>query len=117
MYFLCRIFGHLQLDPSLGNVAFGSGLHRWGFTLRRFAKMYAAKLGADEEKLMKKLWGNHYYNPETRKWSQTGGEGYVRGFNKFILEPLFKVLYHLTYFFNFTYIKCLYTSIYMYEKD
>lgn len=108
MYFLCRIFGHLQLDPSLGNVAFGSGLHRWGFTLRRFAKMYAAKLGADEEKLMKKLWGNHYYNPETRKWSQTGGEGYVRGFNKFILEPLFKVLYHLTYFFNFTYIKCLY---------
>lgn len=55
---------------------------------------------------MKKLWGNHYYNPETRKWSQTGGEGYVRGFNKFILEPLFKVLYDLTYFFYYAYIKC-----------
>lgn len=117
IYFLYRIFGHLQLDPSLGNVAFGSGLHRWGFTLRRFAKMYAAKLGHDEEKLMKRLWGNHYYNQETRKWSETCGEGYVRGFNKFILEPLFKVLYHLTYqiFFNYTYIKCLYTS--MYEED
>nr|XP_022292607.1 elongation factor 2-like [Crassostrea virginica] len=82
----------VTLDPSLGNVAFGSGLHRWGFTLRKFAKLYAAKLGTDEEKFMKKLWGNHYYHPEARKWNRSGGEGYVRGFNKFILEPLFKML-------------------------
>lgn len=54
--------------------------------------MYAAKFGTDEDKFMKKLWGNHYYNPDTRKWNKTGGKGYNRGFNKFVLEPLFKVL-------------------------
>ena len=46
---------------------------------------------------MKKLWGNHYYHPEARKWNRSGGEGYVRGFNKFILEPLFKVEWNYMY--------------------
>jgi elongation factor 2 len=31
--------GDLQIDPSTGNVAFGSGLQGWGFTLTRFANM------------------------------------------------------------------------------
>lgn len=59
--------------------------------------MYAAKLGTDEEKFMKKLWGDHYYHAEARKWNRSGGEGYVRGFNKFILEPLFKVEWNYMY--------------------
>lgn len=86
------IMGNLELDPSLGNVAFGCGLHRWGFTLRNFARLYAAKFGVPEEKLMKRLWGEHFYNPSTRSWNKIGGEGYVRGFNMFVLEPLYTML-------------------------
>ena len=35
--------GDVQVSPEGGTVAFGSGLHQWGFTLARFAKLYAAK--------------------------------------------------------------------------
>lgn len=81
-----------QLDPSIGNVAIGSGLHGWGFTLRQIAAFYADKLKVDEQKLVKKLWGDNYYNSQTRKWSKNPGEGFERGFNKFVLEPIYKVL-------------------------
>jgi elongation factor 2 len=36
--------GNMELDPTRGKVAFGSGLHQWGFTLKRFAKIYAIKV-------------------------------------------------------------------------
>jgi len=35
----------VQVDPSIGNVGFGSGLHGWAFTLKQFAEMYADKFG------------------------------------------------------------------------
>ena len=37
--------GAIQVDPSIGNVGFGSGLHGWAFTLKQFAEMYADKFG------------------------------------------------------------------------
>ena len=40
---------------------------------------------------MQKLWGDNFYNTETRKWSTSPGEGCERGFNKFVIEPLMKV--------------------------
>ncbi len=80
------------MDPSLGNVAIGSGLHGWGFTLRQMAAMYAEKLNVDENKLLRKLWGDNFYNSQTRKWSKAPGAGFERGFNKFVLEPIYKVL-------------------------
>ena len=43
--------GALQLLPNIGNVAFGSGKECWGFTLTRFAKMYAKKFNTDEKKI------------------------------------------------------------------
>lgn len=61
----------LQIDPVVGTVGFGSGLHGWAFTLKQFAEMYVAKftakgdaqLGPLErckkvEDMMKKLWGD-----------------------------------------------------------
>lgn len=36
--------GDVQIQPQKGNVAFGSGLHGWAFTLRQFAKRYATKV-------------------------------------------------------------------------
>eukprot|EP00126_Sphaerothecum_destruens_P001570 Sdes_comp14985_c0_seq1m3720 len=83
--------GNIMVDPSCGTVAFGSGLHGWAFTLKQFAEMYADKFGMDPEKLMKRFWGDHFFNAQTKKWNKTGGEGFVRGFNQFVLDPIYKV--------------------------
>lgn len=48
-------------------MAFGSGLHQWGFTLKKFAKIYAAKFGTQEEKMMQKLWGDWYFDAAGKK--------------------------------------------------
>lgn len=57
----------LQVYPDKGTVAFGSGLHQWGFTLKKFAKIYAAKFGTQEEKMMQKLWGDWYFDAAGKK--------------------------------------------------
>ncbi|CAI9181118.1 unnamed protein product [Rangifer tarandus platyrhynchus] len=36
--------GNIMIDPILGTVGFGSGLHGWVFTLKQFAEMYVASL-------------------------------------------------------------------------
>ena len=56
-----------QVYPDHGTVAFGSGLHQWGFTLKKFAKIYAAKFGIQEEKMMQKLWGDWYFDAAGKK--------------------------------------------------
>jgi elongation factor 2 len=35
--------------------------------------------------------GDHFYNPKTKKWGTKSGEGYVRGFNQYVLDPIYKV--------------------------
>merc|ERR1711966_129785 len=89
--YMDEICGDLQVFPDKGTVAFGSGLQSWGFTLTHFAKLYAEKFKATPEKLMKKLWGDHFFNNKTGKWSKTMEEGTHRGFNKFVLEPIFRM--------------------------
>lgn len=81
----------LQVDPTKGTVGFGSGLHGWAFTLKQFAEIYSSKFKIDPPKLMKRLWGDQFYNAKERKWNKSGGEGYVRGFCQFVLDPIFKV--------------------------
>ncbi|KAH6911472.1 hypothetical protein BKA70DRAFT_1370669 [Coprinopsis sp. MPI-PUGE-AT-0042] len=87
--------GDFQVCPSQGNIAFTSGLQGWGFTLRQFAIRYARKFGVDQSKVMKKLWGDSYFDPATRKWGSSNtnaaGEPLSRGFNMFILDPIVKV--------------------------
>jgi len=75
----------------MGTVAFGSGLQSWAFTLNHFATLYAGKFKTDPEKLIKKMWGNHFFDTKTGKWSKKESEGSVRGFCKFVLEPIFKM--------------------------
>ena len=84
--------GDLQVYPEAGTVAFGSALHGWGFTLTTFAKMYAAKFKQDKNKLIKKLWGDNYYNPTEKKWShEPEDETVQRAFCSYILNPLTKL--------------------------
>uniref|UniRef100_A0A667Y678 Eukaryotic translation elongation factor 2 n=1 Tax=Myripristis murdjan TaxID=586833 RepID=A0A667Y678_9TELE len=42
--------GNIMVDPVVGTVGFGSGLHGWAFTLKQFAEMYVAKFAAKAEK-------------------------------------------------------------------
>ena len=83
--------GVVRVDPSNGSVGFGSGLHGWAFTLKQFAEMYASKFGVDVDKLMKKLWGENFFNPKTKKWSKTKAEDNKRSFCMYILDPIYKV--------------------------
>jgi elongation factor 2 len=53
--------------------------------------MYAAKFGVDTEKLMKKLWGENFFNAKTKKWSKTKAEDNIRSFNMYVLDPIYKV--------------------------
>jgi acetamidase/formamidase len=46
------LMGDVQVGPEKGTVAFGSGLHGWGFTVERFAKIYAAKMGVEKKKVI-----------------------------------------------------------------
>jgi elongation factor 2 len=83
--------GPIMVDPAIGSVGFGSGLHGWAFTLKQFAEMYAEKFGIQGEKLMKNLWGERYFNPENKKWTSTGDGKLKRGFCQFVLDPIYKV--------------------------
>ena len=83
--------GHIQVDPSKGTVGFGSGLHNWAFTVKQFAEMYSSKFKIEPLKLMKRLWGDQFYNAKTKKWNHEGGDGFERGFVMFILDPIYKV--------------------------
>ena len=84
--------GDLQVYPDSGTVAFGSALHGWGFTLTTFAKMYAAKLKMEKSKLIKRLWGDNYFNRKEKRWSdEPEDESVKRAFCANILEPLIKL--------------------------
>ena len=62
-----ELLGDVQVYPDKGTVAFGSGLHGWGFTLTHFAEMYSQKFGVAKERMTKKLWGDNYFDAKTRK--------------------------------------------------
>jgi len=101
-----ELLGDVSVYPYKGTVAFGSGLHQWGFTLNKFAIMYAAKMKQApkegqtpeeaekemREKMLKNLWGDHYFNPKTKKWSKTPVAGGKRGFVQFILQPIYQLV-------------------------
>ncbi|KAL7976109.1 hypothetical protein Chor_008357 [Crotalus horridus] len=101
--------GNIMIDPVLGTVGFGSGLHGWAFTLKQFAEMYVAKFAAKGEgqlnsnerakkvdDMMKKLWGDRYFDPATGKFSKAAtnpdGKKLPRTFCQLILDPIFKAV-------------------------
>merc|ERR550539_1210715 len=81
--------GDVQVDPTKGTVAFGSGLHQWAFTLKKFAKTYGAKFGVPEEKMMTKLWGDWYFDAGRKVWTTSDKGGTLeRAFCQFIATPI-----------------------------
>ncbi|KAA3675336.1 116 kDa U5 small nuclear ribonucleoprotein component [Paragonimus westermani] len=82
------------VSPLLGNVCFASTYYRFCFTLDSFAKLYADTFapGMDADELAKRLWGDIYYNPKTRRFSKRAPSNTSqRTFVDFILEPLYKI--------------------------
>ena len=86
------LLGDVQVDPEHGTVGFGSGLHGWGFTVQKFANMYASKFGISRQKMMQKLWGDNYFDQATKKWTSNSfdknNKRLERGFCSFILKPI-----------------------------
>jgi elongation factor 2 len=81
--------GDVQIDPTKGTVAFGSGLHQWAFTLKKFARTYGAKFNVPEEKMMNKLWGDWYYDAARKVWTSSDKGGTLeRAFCQFIATPI-----------------------------
>jgi len=84
--------GDVTVWPQNGSVAFGSGLQGWGFTLSTIADMYHEKFNISKKKMMKKLWGDNFWDPKKKKWSTSsvgpGGRKLVRGFCLLVLEPI-----------------------------
>jgi len=84
--------GDVAMYPERGTVGFGSGKMGWGFTIKRFAKMYASKFGVSVDKMMKRLWGESFFDPTSKKWSDSenspDGKKLERGFCSFIMKPI-----------------------------
>merc|ERR1719271_2221998 len=85
--------GDIQVAPEKGTVAFGSGLHGWGFNIERFAKIYASKMGMDKDKMMKRLWGDSFFNAKKKTWTNVQqpegcSEPLPRAFCQFIMTPI-----------------------------
>jgi len=83
--------GNINVSPELGTVGFGSGLHGWAFTLKQFAEKYASRFNISPMKLMKRLWGDNFYNTKTKKWTKECGDNCVRGFVQYVLNPIYNV--------------------------
>jgi len=87
-----ELMGDLTVYPEKGTVAFSAGLQGWAFTLNKFGRMYAKKFGVDKAKMAQRLWGDNYFDPESKKWTNKGvsasGKSISRAFCKFILEPI-----------------------------
>merc|ERR1712106_1028864 len=81
----------VRVDVNNGSVGFGSGLHGWAFTLKQFAEMYATKFGVDTDKMMKKLWGESFFNAKTKKWSKEKADDNKRSFCMYVLDPIYMV--------------------------
>jgi len=90
-----KLLGDVQVLPDKGTVGFGSGLQQWGFTLGRFASLYASKFGVPKDKLMPRLWGDNYFDAESKKWTTSStsvsGKALPRAFCQFVLEPIYQL--------------------------
>lgn len=85
------------LSPIKGNVVFASSTCNFIFSTYSFALKYKSNFpDIDVDAFSKRLWGDIYYNPESRKFTRKPEEeGAKRTFEHFILEPLYKIFTHV----------------------
>ena len=95
------VLGDISFAPEKGNVVFASGLFGWGTSLTQFAKRLATKANdgktPDDKvvtKMVKNLWGEAYFDPESKKivHSLPPGKKLERYACKMFLGPIFKLI-------------------------
>ena len=83
------------MSKTNGTVAFGSALFGWAFTLTKFAQTYSEKFKLDRAKLMKKFWGDNYFNPGLKQFTTNemteDGKQLPRCFVQFIMRPVIQL--------------------------
>lgn len=83
------------LDPRKNNVAFASSQHAWIFTLESYAHKYCtwySRTKLDPVRLARRLWGNLWFDQESRKFVRTAPDSNSRrSFVEFVLEPIYKI--------------------------
>jgi U5 small nuclear ribonucleoprotein component len=87
-----------SLSPRNGNVIFASAEYGWMFSLETFiSRFYPDQFGKlDLSRFVSNLWGDVYFNPQTRKFSKSQPfEESERSFVEFILNPLYKIHSHV----------------------
>lgn len=80
-----------NINPLKGNCAFGSGYFGWGFTITGIAQKLASKAGVSEEQMAKLLWGDWYFDDESKGFNNSprgSDKNQTRGFNKYIITPI-----------------------------
>jgi len=84
--------GDCTVYPEQGTVAFSSGYQGWAFTLTKFAHIYHQKFNVDLKKMVERLWGDNFFDPETKKWlaksTSASGKQLLRAYCKYIIEPI-----------------------------
>ncbi|KAL7751862.1 U5 small nuclear ribonucleoprotein component [Sorochytrium milnesiophthora] len=87
----------LRVSPERFNVCFASSDGGWSFTLKSFAKLYAdAHHGSFEhEAFARRLWGDVYFDADTRKFLRKPVSNEARSFVHFLLQPLYKLYAHI----------------------
>ncbi|KAK6424327.1 hypothetical protein LTR95_016393, partial [Oleoguttula sp. CCFEE 5521] len=84
-----------RVSPEKGNVAFACSSMNWCFTLPSFSKMYAESYPNaefDVREFSKRLWGDIFFNPRSRKFTRKAVEEKARrSFVHFVLEPIYKL--------------------------
>lgn len=107
--------GDLTLDPVKGNVVFGAGKDQWAFTLRDFAKIYAKNFKLNEDKMAERLWGDNYFDVETKKWYEkpvsSTGKPLKRAFVQFVMDPILKMIRTCMDFENFEEVDILLNKV------
>lgn len=86
----------LYFDPARGNVIFASAIDNWAFRLERFSVLYAKKLGIEEARFRKVLWGDYFFDPKakrvlTLKQKEKERRNLKPMFVQFVLENLWAV--------------------------
>lgn len=91
-----ELIGDVQVEPEKGTVAFSAGLHGWAFQLSQFARLYAKKFGVDHAKMAKRLWGDNFFDHESKKWKTEGvsasGKPIGRAFCQFVIDPIARMI-------------------------
>jgi U5 small nuclear ribonucleoprotein component len=84
------------ISPLHNNVLFASAEYSFMFSLPSFAAKYRTIFpGVDSAKFSSLLWGDYYFNRETRKFQRTPPAGErKRTFVEYILEPIYKIFAH-----------------------